>query len=227
MSVLLTLRPGTTGLNIRRGPGTQYPVLSTLRPGERGSVAGRSTDGEWVWLAGPDGWAAAAFLSVDVGTMVVEQNVIPAGASNRPGTLLRPTFVTVHNTANPSPGADARMHGRYLKGADARARQVSWHYTVDDQRVVQHLPDTEVGWHAGKNGNAVSLGVEVCEHAGIDEPAAVERAARLVALLCRRHGITAPRVVTHQHWTGKDCPRVLLRRPGGFAAFRALVASYL
>jgi hypothetical protein len=156
----------------------------------------------------------------------ISVDLIPAGSSNRPGTRLRPTFVTIHNTANASPGANAAMHARYVKGADARARRVSWHFTVDDKRVFKHLPTNEVGWHAGP-GNSRSIGIEVCENRGIDTAAVIDRAALLTALMMLAYGIGRDGVVTHQRWTGKDCPRVILRRKGGFDAFRDRAAAYL
>ena len=103
---------------------------------------------------------------------------IPAGASNRSGRPLTPTFITVHNTANAA------------RGADARQRQVAWHFSVDDRQCVQSLPLHERGLHAGTGlGNASSLGIEICENAGLDQDAANGRAALLVAALLRRLGL--------------------------------------
>lgn len=153
-------------------------------------------------------------------------DLIPAGNSNRPGTRITPTHVTIHNTSNTDPGADAAMHARYIKGPDARAREVSWHFTVDDKRVFKHLPTNEKAWHAG-DGNKRSVAIEVCENRGIDKAAAIDRAALLTAVMMEAYGIPRARVVSHKSWTGKDCPRVLLREPGGFDAFRDRAAKYL
>ena len=100
----------------------------------------------------------------------IVQDFIPVTNSNRPGTRLAPTHITIHNTDNASPGADAAAHARYVKGADAQARQVSWHYTVDDRVIYQSLPANEVGWHAGP-GNSKSIGIEICMHQGMNEAA--------------------------------------------------------
>lgn len=149
----------------------------------------------------------------------MEADFLPEGASNRPGKRLEAKYLTIHNTANP--GADARAHGRYMKSAEARRRKVSWHYTCDNLRIVKHLPLSEVGWHAGK-GNAVSIGIEICEfNDEARQKAANERSALLCAVLMRLMDIPAARVVTHFRWTQKNCPRKLLAQPGGFAAFRA------
>lgn len=156
----------------------------------------------------------------------MSEDLIPKGASNRPGTKISPTHITIHNTANNSAGADAAMHARYVKGPDARARQVSWHFTVDDKRTIKHLPTNEKGWHAGK-GNSVSIGIEVCENQGIDREKVTDRAALLTALMMLAFRIPRENVVPHQFWTGKDCPRVLLRQPGKFDAFRDRAAGFL
>ena len=153
-------------------------------------------------------------------------DLIPAGNSNRPGTRITPTHITIHNTANSDPGADAAMHARYVKGADARRRKVSWHFTVDDKAVFKHLPSNEKAWHAG-GGNSRSVAIEVCENRGIDKAAAIDRAALLTAVMMEAYGIPRERVVPHKSWTGKDCPRVLLREPGGFNAFRDRAARWL
>ena len=157
----------------------------------------------------------------------IVQDFIPKGNSNRPGRPLDPTHITIHNTDNGSPGADAAAHARYVKGADARARQVSWHYTVDDHAIYQSLPVNEVGWHAG-SGNSKSIGIEICMHKGMDEAAAYDRAALLVAVLALQNGVSVPgKVVQHNHWTGKHCPRVLRDKPNGWDWFLAKVQAAL
>ena len=49
---------------------------------------------------------------------------------------------------------------------------MSWHYTVDDHAIVQHLPDYETAYHAGDGkdgpGNTTSIGIEICVNAGGD-----------------------------------------------------------
>jgi N-acetyl-anhydromuramyl-L-alanine amidase AmpD len=101
----------------------------------------------------------------------IVQDFIPAGNSNRPGRKLTPTAITIHNTDNDSVGANEAAHAKYQKGADARKREVSWHFTVDDKSVYQSLPTNEIGWHAGSSaGNASSIGIEICMNADLDVP---------------------------------------------------------
>lgn len=156
----------------------------------------------------------------------IKVDLIPAGKSNRPGTRITPTHITIHNTANSDPGADAAMHARYVKGPDARRRKVSWHFTVDDRQVFKHLPSNEKALHAG-SGNGRSVAIEVCENRGIDMAACIDRAALLTAVMMEAYNIPRERVVPHKAWTGKNCPRVLLREPGGFDAFRDRAARWL
>jgi hypothetical protein len=156
----------------------------------------------------------------------ISVDLIPHGSSNRPGTPLHATYITIHNTANTDPGADAAMHATYVKGADARRRKVSWHFTVDDTRCVKHLPTNEVAWHAGA-GNTQSIGIEVCQHQGIDKAEAITRASLLTAVLMSFYGIDSEHIVPHHFWSGKDCPEVILREPGGFDAFRRQAQDFL
>lgn len=156
------------------------------------------------------------------------QDFIPAGHSNRSGRKLVPRFITIHNTDNASAGANAAAHAKYQKGQHARNRRVSWHFTVDDKGVFQSLPTSEVGSHAGSSqGNASSIGIEICMHAGMDEAAAYRRAALLVAVLGRRLDIAVPEgVVQHHRWSGKHCPRVLRDRPQGWQKFLHAAADF-
>ncbi|MBC8140397.1 MAG: N-acetylmuramoyl-L-alanine amidase [Armatimonadetes bacterium] len=157
-------------------------------------------------------------------------DLVPVGRRNRPGTRLTPTYITIHNTANNSNGADADSHARWIKNTgyytlpSGRRNYVSWHYTVDDGQVVKSLPTTEQGWHAG-SGNAVSIGIEICQNRDGDREDAHDRAALLVAVLMKALNIPAANVVPHKHWTGKHCPAVILDGEG-FSAFRQRCSVY-
>lgn len=163
--------------------------------------------------------------------MEIIQDLIPPGRRNRPGLKLAPAYVTIHDTANQARGADALMHARYVKGDAAANKPVSWHFTADDRRVVQHLPLDEVGWHAGDGregpGNRTSIAIEICENADGDRARAEANAAALVVDLLRQLGLGMDVVVQHNHWSGKDCPRVLRARPGGWERFLAAVRERL
>lgn len=145
--------------------------------------------------------------------MNIVQDFIPAGRKNRPGYAMKPEYITVHDTANPARGADALAHATYLKGNEAASRPASWHFTVDDKRIVQHLPITESAWHAGDGGsgpgNRKSIGIEICENADGDRAKAEENAVKLIADLLLKTGIPISNVVQHHQWSGKNCPAKL------------------
>jgi len=159
------------------------------------------------------------------------QDFIPPGRRNRPGYKLEPRYITVHDTANTSAGADARAHAQYLKGSTAASLPVSWHYTVDDKVIYQHLPLNENGWHAsdGANGtgNRQSIGIEICENQDGNRAKAEANAAWLTAKLLKDYGLGLDRVKQHYDWSGKNCPRVLRGRKGGWQGFLAAVEAHL
>ncbi|MGR5954222.1 N-acetylmuramoyl-L-alanine amidase [Bacillus paranthracis] len=120
-------------------------------------------------------------------------------------------------------GADARAHANYLvNGGDGK----SWHFTVDSNRIVQHLPINENGWHAGDGngtGNRSSIGIETCENSDGNFEKALANVAKLVKFLMGQTGIGIGNVVPHQRWSGKYCPRPILNRTGGFEGFKNMV----
>ena len=155
--------------------------------------------------------------------MNIVQRLIPAGRANRLGRKITPTYITVHETDNTDVGADAERHAKYLaENDDAAKRPVSWHFTVDDKKIVQHLPTNEMGYHAGDGrngpGNTQSIAIEICVNSDGDFEKAVQNAVWLVKKLMAEHNIPINRVVPHKHWTGKNCPRNLLPRWQEFIA---------
>lgn len=146
------------------------------------------------------------------------QSYIPKHNRNRPGNMMKPLYITVHNTSNTAKGANAASHAVFVAHAGT---DVSWHYTVDDQLIYQHLPLNENGWHAGDGrgtGNMKSVGIEICENADGDFEQAVENAQWLIRKLMGELGISLSNVVPHKHWSGKQCPRKLLNRWDSFKA---------
>ena len=159
----------------------------------------------------------------------IQQHIIPAGRRNRPGGRNPDAYITIHETGNTDAGADAEAHGKYLAGSAGEASLTSWHYTVDDHAIVQHLPDNETAYHAGDGaggpGNATSIGIEICVNQDGDFEAARANAAALVRLLMAEHGIPLANVVQHNHWNGKNCPATIRATPGAWEAFLALCSG--
>jgi len=163
--------------------------------------------------------------------MQIIQDFIPKGRKNRPGGRNALRYITIHNTGNSTRGAGAKAHAAYLKGDSAANLPVSWHYTVDDTVIYQHLPDAETGFHAGDGsgpGNTQSIGIEICENNDCDLFAATDNATVLVAQLCQKHNILPEHVVQHNRWSGKDCPHLLRRnKPYSWDTFLNKVKSQL
>lgn len=156
---------------------------------------------------------------------VVDKDIIPISEYHRPKTKMKPEYITIHNTANNAEGADADMHSIYLKYNEDT--YVSWHFTVDDKKIVEHLPIDEVGYHAGDDegkGNATSIGIEICENADGDYAQAEKNAIPLVVELLIETGLTPDKVVPHQHWTGKNCPQNMLEKTDGSMGWEAFVS---
>ena len=159
--------------------------------------------------------------------------MIPRGSYGRKyHRPMNPRYITIHSTQNYT--GDAFDHARALANGKLRARKrpggnrigfMTWHFTVQDNCAVQHLPTNEQGEHADFDGpgNNYSIGIEMCEHRGNNRAATIERTARLAAVLMHQHRIPLRNVVPHYHWPrrgvnppNKNCPHFLLEngRPG-------------
>lgn len=149
--------------------------------------------------------------------------LIDSDKPNRSGRTISPDYITVHNTSNANAGANADAHSRFVRNkgfytlASGKKNNVSWHYTVDDTQVIKHLPVNERAIHAGR-GNGVSIAIEICMHAEIDQAAANLRASRLIAVLMHDLHIDKANVKPHKFWTGKNCPTLLLHEFDGFCS---------
>lgn len=149
--------------------------------------------------------------------ITITKDYIPSGSINRPGTANACTSITIHDTANKEKGSNAAAHAEYIKTI---TDQTSWHYTVDDKEVFQHLPDEEKSFHtSSKEANETSISIELCVNEDGDFEATKRNAVELVRKLMKKHGIPIERIFTHNYWTGKDCPATLLE--DGWADFLA------
>lgn len=204
------------GLNIRSGPSSSYSLVGGYSKGTVINVTQESNG----WGKTNLGWVSLEYCEeiktetttttrVTDNGIKIKQILIPSGAKNRPGGSNPMTSITIHETGNFAAGADADAHGSYLKSSAGANSQTSWHYSVDDHSIVQHLPDNEKAWHAGDGangqGNSTSISIEICVNSDGDFNKAMENAASLVRLLKSEHSsITS--IVQHNHWNGKDCP---------------------
>jgi N-acetylmuramoyl-L-alanine amidase len=170
------------------------------------------------------------FREVNLSTMLIRKGT----AGRKYYRPMQPRYITIHSTQNFSSAADAFQHGRALQNGALRSRMraggnrigyLTWHFTVQDNAAVQHLPTREQGEHADYDGpgNNYSIGIEMCENAGNNKAQTIERTAKLAAYLCYAHQIPIGNVVPHYHWPRygasplhKNCPHFLLDngRPG-------------
>lgn len=151
--------------------------------------------------------------------------------AKRPGYAMKPEYITIHQTGNTSKGANAKMHNSYVHSV---APNPSWHYTVDDKEIYQHLPLNENGWHAsdGTNGpgNRKSIGIEICVNKDGNLAKAEANAAWLVAKLIKEvKTLKAFPACMKQHydWSGKNCPAQIRARKNGWSNFLAAVEKEL
>lgn len=163
----------------------------------------------------------------------LKQDMIKKGTYGR--RYLRPMkvrYITIHETENPT--GTAYNHALALKRGALRAHKrkggnrigfLTWHFTVQEDVAIQHLPTNEQGEHADFDGpgNNYSIGIEMCDFRGNDIPRTIDRTAKLAAFLMVEHHVPIDHVVPHYHWPrrgvnppNKDCPHFLLDngRPG-------------
>ena len=133
-------------------------------------------------------------------------------------------FIVVHNTAN---DATAQNEVAYMIG---NKNQVSFHYAVDDQEVVQGVPITRNTWHAGDGngeGNRKGISIEICysKSGGTRFDQAEKNAAHFIATLLRERQWGIEKVKKHQDFRNKYCPHRTLDK--GWNGFIQMIKSYL
>ena len=129
--------------------------------------------------------------------------------SNRGGTPIK--YIVVHDTGNPSRGANATAHYNYFNGGD---RSSSADFFVDDTQVLCVNDYYKYyTWHCGdghgKYGitNRNSVGIEFCINVDSDRDKTLERTAQLVRELMQQLNIPIDRVVRHYDASRKNCPQ--------------------
>jgi len=134
-------------------------------------------------------------------------------------------WVVIHDTANTAPGAGALSHANYLYDAALRGNELftSWHYTIDDTYLYQHLPETERAFHAGDGsslpgtsatylggGNRNGIGIEMSINQDGDMMRTWQRTAKLSAALLLKYHLPLEHLTYHEDFSGKICPRTLI-----------------
>ena len=181
--------------------------------------------------------------------LVIKEKIIPWGAKwtkswggYKKGSLYKADrklsngtgkveYITIHNTADIEEAKGTNDAEQYTRATypnqnmgDSRV-----HYFIEETDCWQNLREDEVGWHAGDGrgkGNETSLAIEIIMDGSgsAADKAAEDRGALLAALLLHRHGLSIDRLVTHKHWSGKNCPIYILPH---WNTFKSKVSSYL
>lgn len=201
-------------------PKYQYPLVGSGAP-KRLAVTERQPTVRTVTAPSYSSRNSPSHLLAEV--KVRKDFISTSARGRRDARSMRPRYITIHSTQNWSQGADAWRHSLALK--NSKLGKLSWHYTVDENVAVQHLPTNITGNHADYDGpgNRYSIGIEMCEHPGNSRRVTVNRTAKLAAYLMYKYDIPLAKVVPHYHWprygkhpANKNCPHYLLDngRPG-------------
>lgn len=132
-------------------------------------------------------------------------------------------YIAVHYTGND--GDSGAANGRYFRDNIVKA---SAHYFVDDDSVVQSVPDDYIAWavggskyaDCGRTGggkyhgictNANSVSVELCDTqkdgvSGFSEKT-INNAVMLIKSLMAKYSVDTEHVIRHFDVTGKICPK--------------------
>ncbi len=130
--------------------------------------------------------------------------------------------VIVHWTANTGRGANAWANRNYF---NSTTRYASAHYMVDDKKILQCLPDNEVGFHVGarnykpvgrsimegdRNPNYFVIGIEMCVNSDGDWDRTYKNTVELTRHLLNKYNLTIFQLWRHHDITGKDCPKMMI-----------------
>lgn len=170
-----------------------------------------------------------------------EANKIRPSSPNDPHQGLKMTsveYVVIHDTGMTHPNDDARRLNEYIHAqasndysklySDEQMRVASWHFSIDDKEIYQHVPTDEVAWHAGDGstkfpntwindrgeeclggGNRNGIGIETCINPENDYILTIKRTAKLTAYLLNKYNLGLDRVKQHYDFSGKNCPNVI------------------
>lgn len=128
---------------------------------------------------------------------------------NRPQTKNTMKYLTIHDTGNTSKGANAKANASYIKTIKDLT---SWHYTVDDKSIYQHIPDNEKSYStSSKEANENSIAIELCVNKDGDWEKTKANGIDLIVYLMKKYNIPISNIFTHKYWSGKNCPAKILK----------------
>ncbi|MCL2521469.1 MAG: N-acetylmuramoyl-L-alanine amidase [Erysipelotrichales bacterium] len=131
-------------------------------------------------------------------------------------------WITIHETGVSTTGTNAAFWNNVINTDD---RAISWHYTVDEHEIFQHIPDNYRANHAGEHfGNQWAIGIEMAINADGNFEGALRMYAKLVAYLLQKHNLPLSSVRSHQYFSGRHCPDIILRT-GRWAEFLGMIMN--
>lgn len=147
-----------------------------------------------------------------------------------------PQYIVIHDTGMPQPNDNAAGLNKYIheQANSLNGRVASWHFSIDDHEVYQHVPTDEIAWHAGDGtrkfgekaynvsankydlggGNQNGIGIETCINPGNDYEMTLNRTAKLVAMLLHQYNLDLSRIKQHYDFSSKNCPNVIRSTSG-------------
>ncbi len=171
--------------------------------------------------------------------LTITQNLI-TNKRKRPYRKLKALkSIIIHWTANTNRGANALANRNYFQNdhLDAKGNLVppaSAHYNVDDNFIIQCVPDDEVGYHVGAkwanykkeakrlmglkesdpaNGdspNNYTVGIEMCVNSDANPDIVWKNTVELTRYLMKKYSVGIENILRHYDITGKECPRFMV-----------------
>lgn len=160
-----------------------------------------------------------------------------------------PKYIVIHDTGMTHEDDNADGLSRYIHNqADSETGRVaSWHFSIDDKKIYNHVPTDEIAWHAGDGtrkynetkyndkskkddiggGNQNGIGIETCINPGNDYILTLRRTAKLTADLLYKYNIDLSHVKQHYDFSSKFCPNVIKSTNGLWEHFLKDVEAHL
>lgn len=153
----------------------------------------------------------------------IQQCILSPGGKCRPGAVAVKKMIVIYETKSHTAGRDAGYYSRFLCNlARANTSYLSWHFTVDDSQIIQHIPVGEVAWHAGDGDggdyNLHAVAIRICMDPLCDVKAALHNAALLTAYLVKKERIPFSGILRPGNWGLKSRPGIL-QDAGAWQAF--------
>lgn len=164
-----------------------------------------------------------------IGNAKVTVDLLPKGSVSTQ-TKNSETSVTIHNTGVWDVPAENFNRSIHSVNKNPFGRQASWHFAVDDKELFQHIDTAHESWNTGvgDRGNETTISIEICmfKDASRQKKAEDNAIALVRHLMANNKKIGFDNIVTHQYWSGKYCPYVILSRPNGWNNFMQRVRAY-